>query len=515
DTFLEAARNVFKPFTPIKLVEHFQGRVHICDDFVSEIANTGRHVILYGDRGVGKTSFANLSAFWANRDISKQVSISCEESSTFQSIMSSVFRELGINSATTQIETQQQRIKSFSVNLGGSAAGTTKGYGELKTSVPIKPENKIDSDIATHQIKDLGATIIIDEYDRFKSNQTDVSLAETIKRLSDLGSPTKIIIAGVAKNAFDLISKHPSLDRSCALIHIPRMSRHELEQILSYGESQLQSAILPARHPRKLGPLPDQRNFDVRFPFEIRERILDISDGFPFFTHLLALKLCEVYARRQIASRPSQGTFLREDFQEALRESLKHAELSITESYNKAVRDGNSKKPETVRILDGIALSDSIEVPTNDIDYNMRLVHKRSRMSPRQIQGHINALCREGRGQILERVRPGCYKFTDPRMRAYIRLSLQNNHPSLFSGQLDLPFGNHENKEEGITLEERELLTKLYSRIPGYTAESITYSDDFDALHEEFCRQTGKSHSKRSVWRTLQNLRKAGRFRGN
>ena len=64
--FVALAKQQFTPFRPIQLVELFKGRKEIVQRVVGELQSPGRHVILYGDRGVGKTSLANLISFFGH-----------------------------------------------------------------------------------------------------------------------------------------------------------------------------------------------------------------------------------------------------------------------------------------------------------------------------------------------------------------------------------------------------------------------------------------------------------------
>ena len=50
----------FKPATPIDNVSLFCGRVRQRQTVVDAINQSGQHVVLYGERGVGKTSLAKM-----------------------------------------------------------------------------------------------------------------------------------------------------------------------------------------------------------------------------------------------------------------------------------------------------------------------------------------------------------------------------------------------------------------------------------------------------------------------
>ncbi len=51
---------VFKPTVPIDQEQLFAGRQSQIRDVVDTINQQGQHAVLYGERGVGKTSLANM-----------------------------------------------------------------------------------------------------------------------------------------------------------------------------------------------------------------------------------------------------------------------------------------------------------------------------------------------------------------------------------------------------------------------------------------------------------------------
>ena len=57
---LDELNSVFTPSSPIEQKELFAGRIEYIAKSIAIIKQPGRHIAIYGDRGVGKTSFANL-----------------------------------------------------------------------------------------------------------------------------------------------------------------------------------------------------------------------------------------------------------------------------------------------------------------------------------------------------------------------------------------------------------------------------------------------------------------------
>src|SRR4051812_39785957 len=95
---------VFTPGAPIDSYSLFAGRDPQVMDVVNATGQRGQHVMLYGERGVGKTSLANVLAEIFQQielpDLSS-VKINCNTTDSFGSIWSKVFRELGSDAPTS------------------------------------------------------------------------------------------------------------------------------------------------------------------------------------------------------------------------------------------------------------------------------------------------------------------------------------------------------------------------------------------------------------------------------
>src|SRR5580692_6398479 len=87
----------FTPSAPVNRLDLFSGRKAQLDRVTDVIFQRGQHAVIYGERGVGKTSLANVLADWL-RALEKHnyqvVRQNCSAVSNFNSIWQGVFREL-------------------------------------------------------------------------------------------------------------------------------------------------------------------------------------------------------------------------------------------------------------------------------------------------------------------------------------------------------------------------------------------------------------------------------------
>jgi Cdc6-like AAA superfamily ATPase len=112
----------------------------------------------------------------------------------------------------------------------------------------------------------LDCMVFIDEFERLKDPRSTASFAETIKILSDESVSATVVLVGVGDNLEELLSEHGSIERALAQIHMPRMSRDELADIVQGGLEML----------------------DMKIEDRALSTIVNISRGLPHFTHLIA-----------------------------------------------------------------------------------------------------------------------------------------------------------------------------------------------------------------------------------
>src|SRR5258708_13736111 len=220
----------FKPSSPIDQVNLFAGRVDQIDRMVNAITQTGLHVILYGERGVGKTSLVSIL-----RDIFSQgkapsaflfTRINCEKQQTFGDLWKHVLSEIKLSYELPSIGLSPDQKHNKNITAF-----------DLINSTNLAPE---DIRILFEQIP-LHPVIILDELDRISDPSTISSLADTVKTLSDHSSRVTLILVGVADSVNELLGDHLSVIRAIVQIPLPRMSNIKLHEVLdkSLREAQM------------------------------------------------------------------------------------------------------------------------------------------------------------------------------------------------------------------------------------------------------------------------------------
>jgi hypothetical protein len=218
-------------------------------------------------------------------------------------------------------------------------------------------------------------------------------LADTIKTLSDNAIKTTLILVGVADAVDELIGEHPSIERPLKQIHMQRMSKAELLEIVDKGLAKISGL--------SIDDAP-------------RARMADLAQGLPFYTHMLA--------RESGLNAVMEGrtNITMDDLEVGIRESVTtHGETNLT-TYNSAVTAPRGKyfKP----VILACALTEKDEkgffYATNVVE-PLQLITGKPLNIPAFSQ-HLKDFS-EVRGPILER-EGRRYRFRKPLMGPYVIL---------------------------------------------------------------------------------------------
>lgn len=367
----------FSPSAPIDR-RAFAGRNAQVTDVINACMQRGQHVVIFGERGAGKTSLANaLVHVLGSRFVTPACgSINCDQTTTFTSLWKAIFSELAISKTA-------------------SPMGFKTGPNQEGTLAQFLPEHVTpDAVRAILQRRDR-LLIIIDEIDRIRDKETTTLLADTIKSLSDHSVDVTLILVGVAESVDTLIAEHESVQRALIQVHMPRMTHAELDEIIDLGLQAVSMNIEPAA----------------------RQRINKLSQGLPHYTHLLAMHSA------QAAVMANRMTITVEDTHRALEKVLKHAQQSIGHDYHRAVASSKETRYPLVLLASALAETDQFGYfRAIDLTTPMSVLLDKACYTGSFSQ-HLNGLCDERRGPALERIgSPHAYKykFKNAILRPYV-----------------------------------------------------------------------------------------------
>lgn len=359
----------------------FSGRGKELSRVLDAIFQRGQHVVIYGERGVGKTSLANVISDWLailEKHNYQLVRYNCAAGSTFQSIWTGIFREL-----------------SFVQNLQPAGFGAAEQIKSSPMSL-LLPENVSSEDVRfLLQRVQTSTIIVIDEYDRVQDEGTSKLLADTIKSLSDHSVDTTLIIIGVADSVDELILEHRSIERAIVQIQMPRMSDVELMEILDKGFEMVKMPI----------------------DSEAKLHITALSQGLPHNTHELALHAG--YAAVDDDRMKIESV----DLDKAICASVDNARQTIVSTYHRATSSPQKNIFREVLLAAALAPTDELGYfAAGDLRQPLQLITKRA-YSIDGYMRHLNDFCSEERGMILEKKgerRKYRFRFSDSIMEPFV-----------------------------------------------------------------------------------------------
>jgi len=188
---------------PIDEEDLFAGRSHEVQRIIEAVFAKSKHVVLFGEKGVGKTSLTNV--FWkrfSNRLRSFIVArVQAGPHDDFSSLWQRALEEL-------------------------KAAGEASGKAEhvpFEVNLPSFTPSHVRRELQKCSPNSL-PIIIVDEYSEVVDEDAKKLTANLIKEFYDFTVSTTVILVGVAENISELVQDHSSIDRALVEIPLNRMS---------------------------------------------------------------------------------------------------------------------------------------------------------------------------------------------------------------------------------------------------------------------------------------------------
>ncbi len=373
---------VFTPGAPVNERELFAGRKEQVLKIIDAVSQRGCHVILYGERGTGKTSLSNMiTAFLAKRQAFVVSRTNCDISDTYSTLWVKAFKDI-------EAARRQPSI----------------GFPALRNPLAAPaPEQAVHSETPDGVRRTLEALsgaasliVIFDEFDRIRHPEAVTAMADTIKALSDYAVNVTVLLIGVADSVDELIREHQSIERALIQVHMPAMADDEIRGIIVGGFDRL----------------------GMEIDFEACEDLVHFSQGVPYITHLLC-----IYGIRA-ALRAHSMTVCPEHVEQGVNKALDQWQQSIKALYNEAVwSEQDSDLYREVLLACALAEVDEQRYFTLPA-VKAALSRVRSALcEPMVFARALKDLSEPGRGNILHRIGEGHrhrFRLFNPNLRPYI-----------------------------------------------------------------------------------------------
>jgi uncharacterized protein len=401
--FAGILKQYIRPAQPIDTPELLQGRDGILREVGRTLHSPGMHVFIYGERGVGKTSIAlTVTKTFAKADAPY---VGCDENTTFSGLVTDICNEL-----LNQKYLKSAKDLSGTVGLNfGVFKAEAKQEGQ---NIFIVPENITSVNLAANVIiesaqkRGVGEhAIVIDEIDRIESKQVTSQLAELIKLLHDKRPALRFVMCGIGKTLEEIIGSHLSASRPITGFELPLISFDARWKIITTAAS----------------------NLGMTVPQEFLIRISQISDGFPYYVHLIAENLLWQIFDHHTETNSATS----EDFHVAIGRAIERAEAPLREAYNFAIQK-TTNSADYEEALWATAQQTHLERQLKDIyerSYLPVMEYRKQRipLPIAKFRTRLYSLCSPTHGDILARKRNSLYAFKENVLRGYVRLVAERN----------------------------------------------------------------------------------------
>jgi hypothetical protein len=198
------------------------------------------HVVVYGERGLGKTSIMHVLTQAAREARYLVVYVSCGADSNFDEVFRTIAAHIPM---------------LFHSTVGPTSPDVEKG----KTLADTLPSTLISPRVASDILAKVVGTrvvVVLDEFDRSLAQDFRQNVAELIKNLSDRLVRVQLVIAGVAGNLTELLEHIPSIQRNIFALQVPWMPPAEIRSLIKNGgelcglnfDISAEDAIVSAAH---------------------------------------------------------------------------------------------------------------------------------------------------------------------------------------------------------------------------------------------------------------------------
>lgn len=374
---------IFSPSAPIENVDLFIGRFEQVSRVRDAIEERGQHAVMYGGRGVGKTSLANImKTIFQDVAVSK---VTCNRNDDFRSIWEKAFMQI-----------------RFVVQSPNKGIGFETQNEEQEVNLQIPDVEVLDVSHIQFILSEIQFPMlfIFDEFDSIDCENTKIKMADTIKALSDNVPQATILVIGISENVTQLIGEHQSIERCIRQIEMPLMPEKDgLEIIKRYLD------IL-----------------ELKIDENIAAKIVEYASGFPNYIHLLCKN-----ATKHTLQEDNEKIEV-EHFNWAVNESIESSSHTLREAYKQAVSGNKNQFQDVIfacALVDEKNKTKSKFSQDEVLEFFNRITEKEA--EKKSIQYNLGMLCKPERGAILAKVKNKentSYSFRNPLMKAFIKLKI-------------------------------------------------------------------------------------------
>ncbi|MBE0568229.1 MAG: ATP-binding protein [Deltaproteobacteria bacterium] len=396
--FGKKLNTLISPSQPIRSVEFLRGRGSELDRIEKALFAAGRNIFIYGDRGVGKSSLAATAANIYQHSKYDYIEASGSPDATLSSIISNIALQATSASRINNVVSKTKLSGNFRyLSIYGETQISKKDIGSEIRS--IQDATEVLREVAS--LYDGPKIVVIDEFDRLKSKEQRSLFADLLKHLGDQDIDIKFIITGVGNSLDELLGAHPSAIRQLETIELPRLS----------WDARWDITIKTLEH------------FNIDIDRIFYSRIAALSDGYPYYVHLMTEKLLwRLYERPHIVK-----IVERIDFTNSLRDAIESISAELKRPYKMAILQPTSDYEVVLwSTADSEWLYGSLGGMYESYKDILDHIEDANKLSYDAYATRIRNLCKPKCGSILVHTNTkGLYTYKEKMLRGYVRMQAE------------------------------------------------------------------------------------------
>ncbi|WP_236187164.1 ATP-binding protein [Pseudomonas protegens] len=418
EQFGEEVHKHVRPSEPIDTIQLLKGRQEELDEIRRALFAKGRHIFIYGDRGIGKSSLAQTAAYQYQSSDASIIQIGCTKTSTFLEIIESIARHLIDSLDTVEIQAKgglNLKIINLEVTYKTSRKPEAPKISNMDQALDVISDVR-----EIHSDKPI---IVIDEFDAIAIQDERFKFAEFLKKMGDSGVYVPIIFSGIATSLDDLLGGHLSSIRQLKPIHLRPISWDSRWDIL----------------------VEALEAFNIDFDDDIKYRVAGISDGFPYYVHLITEHLLWAVFDDPDTNKIATS----KHYITALINAVKDVQEHIRKPYDKATLRHSQ---DFHHIIWAAAESDDFHRNIDSMYSSYeRIIRDLNKLEPsivtlsidrKKFSQRLSILTKETHGAVLRKMnenRNGWYQFSENMLRGFVRLLAETHGVQLWLQEAKAP----------------------------------------------------------------------------
>jgi Novel STAND NTPase 1 len=377
-------RDVFTPTRPKRAYKDFSGRRDMIEAVIQAVEEEKTHVVLLGEKGIGKTSLANIVGECAKEAGYLVARVTCSADLTFEHLMRSILEQFSDRIAEAPVgDLLQKRL------------GATDLIDLIEGEVFDVPSAiRVFQKLAENQ-----AVVLIDDFERIECNDFKVKIAELMEVLSDQGAWLSLLIFARGARAVDILPDAFETVPNVTWLKLQPMTEEECGHIIRRGAASV----------------------GIRFDDPVVDALINLSQGVPSALQWLCL-----LSIRKATQRYASDVEL-QDLAEIVGLAANKVDPKLSACYDDLCGSNRGRSIDDTLYL-------AVQTPTDpnglfSTDSMSQISFDAIGRSMVELPLHkaLSKLSKNGGDQppILEKVQASggtCYRFVSPTMRSIVMM---------------------------------------------------------------------------------------------